>query len=76
MTLSSSAFELNGAIPAKYTCDGANISPPLQWRNVPAHTVELVLFVIDDSSNGSEGGIRWVVAGIDPSLSGIAAGAS
>jgi hypothetical protein len=74
MTMSSPAFELEGAIPAQYTCDGANISPPLQWQNVPAHTAELVLFVIDDSSSGSEGGIRWVVAGINPSLSGIAAG--
>jgi Raf kinase inhibitor-like YbhB/YbcL family protein len=74
MAISSPAFERNGAIPAQYTCDGANISPPLQWQHLPAHTAELVLFVIDDSSNGAEGGIRWVVAGIEPSLSGISAG--
>jgi Raf kinase inhibitor-like YbhB/YbcL family protein len=74
MAVSSPAFERNGAIPAQYTCDGANISPPLQWQHLPAHTKELVLFVIDDSSDGSEGGIRWVVAGIEPSLSGISAG--
>jgi hypothetical protein len=74
LTLSSPAFERNGAVPAQYTCDGANISPPLQWQHLPAHTKELVLFIIDDSSDGSEGGIRWVVAGIDPSLSGISAG--
>jgi Raf kinase inhibitor-like YbhB/YbcL family protein len=74
MAISSSAFERNGAIPAQYTCDGANVSPPLQWQHLPAHTKELVLFVIDDSTDGSEGGIRWIVAGINPSLSGIAAG--
>lgn len=74
MTISSPAFERNGEIPARYTCDGANISPPLQWQHLPAHTKELVLFVIDDSSDGSEGGIRWVVAGVNPSLSGISAG--
>lgn len=74
MALSSPAFELNGAIPAQYTCDGANISPPMRWTNLPAHTAELVLFVIDDSSIGKEGGIRWVVAGLEPSLTGIAAG--
>ncbi len=74
MAISSPAFERNGAIPAQYTCDGANISPPLQWQHLPAHTKELVLFVIDDSSDGAEGGIRWVVAGIEPSLSGISAG--
>ncbi len=74
MAVSSPAFERNGEIPAQYTCDGANISPPVQWQHLPAHTKELVLFIIDDSSNGSEGGIRWVVAGIDPSLPGISAG--
>jgi Raf kinase inhibitor-like YbhB/YbcL family protein len=74
MTISSPAFELNGTIPVQYTCDGANISPPLQWQHLPAHTKDLVLFIIDDSSDASEGGIRWVVAGIDPSLSGISAG--
>jgi Raf kinase inhibitor-like YbhB/YbcL family protein len=74
MTLSSPAFAPNGAIPARYTCDGTNISPPLEWQHLPAHTQELVLFVIDDSSDAAEGGIRWIVAGIDPSLSGISAG--
>jgi phosphatidylethanolamine-binding protein (PEBP) family uncharacterized protein len=74
MAVSSPAFERNGAIPPQYTCDGANISLPLQWQSLPVHTAELVLFVIDDSSDGSEGGIRWVVAGIDPSLTGVAAG--
>jgi Raf kinase inhibitor-like YbhB/YbcL family protein len=73
MSLSSPAFERNAEIPAKYTCDGADVSPPLQWQNLPAHTAELVLFVIDDSTEGAEGGIRWVVAGLEPSLSGIAA---
>lgn len=74
MEVSSPEFVRNGTIPSKYTCEGANISPALQWRNLPAHTAELVLFIIDDGSNGPEGGIRWVVAGLEPSLSGIAAG--
>ena len=74
MAISSPAFERNGTIPAQYTCNGTNISPPLRWQHLPAHTKELVLFVIDDSSESSEGGIRWVVAGIDPSLSGISGG--
>ncbi len=73
-SISSSAFERNGAIPAQYTCAGAGISPPLSWRKVPAHAAELVLFVIDDNSAGSSGGIRWIVGGIDPSSTGVAAG--
>jgi phosphatidylethanolamine-binding protein (PEBP) family uncharacterized protein len=73
-SLSSSAFERNGAVPAEYTCDGKGISPPLQWEKVPAKASELVLFVIDDNAAGSNGGIRWVVGGIDPSSHGVAAG--
>ncbi len=73
-TLSSSAFERNGEIPTQYTCAGAGISPPLSWEKVPAKAAELILFVIDDTSSGSSGGIRWIVGGIDPSSTGVAAG--
>lgn len=72
--LSSSAFERNGPVPAEYTCDGKGISPALQWEKVPAKASELVLFVIDDSSARSNGGIRWVVGGIDPKTRSVAAG--
>lgn len=73
-SLSSSAFERNGVIPAQYTCAGAGVSPPLSWQKVPAHAAELVLFAIDDSSPGRSGGIRWIVGGIDPNSTGVAAG--
>ncbi len=74
MSISSSAFERNGAIPTQYTCDGANISPPLEWQNVPSGAAALVLFAIDDNSTGSASGIRWVVGDIDPTSKGVAAG--
>jgi phosphatidylethanolamine-binding protein (PEBP) family uncharacterized protein len=74
MSISSPAFEPNGAIPATYTCDGAGISPPLRWQTLPTHTAEMVLFVIDDSSDGTKGGTRWVVAGLTPSTTAIEAG--
>jgi phosphatidylethanolamine-binding protein (PEBP) family uncharacterized protein len=73
-SISSPAFERNGAIPAQYTCAGAGQSPPLSWQKVPAHAAELVLFVIDDNATGSSGGIRWIVGGINPSSTGVAAG--
>lgn len=73
-SISSPAFERNGAIPAQYTCAGAGISPPLSWTKVPAKAAELVLFVIDDNSSGKSGGIRWIVGGIDPSSTGVATG--
>lgn len=46
-TLSSSAFAPGDAIPKRFTCDGANVSPPLAWRDAPAGTQSFAL-VIDD----------------------------
>lgn len=73
-SVSSPAFERNGAIPVSYTCAGAGISPALSWQKVPGKAAELFLFVIDENSAGREGGIRWVVGGIEPSSTGVAAG--
>lgn len=74
MALSSPAFGLNEAIPAKYTCDGTGISPPLQWKNVPAKAAALILFVIGDSGRSPASGIRWIVGDINPRSKGVAAG--
>lgn len=73
-SVQSPAFTRNGPIPAKYTCDGAGTSPPLQLRNVPKKAAELVLFVIDDTNSTSTGGIRWILGAINPSTRTIAAG--
>jgi Raf kinase inhibitor-like YbhB/YbcL family protein len=45
--LTSSAFQLNTMIPAQYTCNGADKSPPLTWNNIPAKTQSLVLIMQD-----------------------------
>jgi phosphatidylethanolamine-binding protein (PEBP) family uncharacterized protein len=74
MAITSPAFELNGAIPTQYTCDGASTSPPLEWKNIPAKAAALVLFIIDDNAAGPAGGIRWIVADINPTSKGVAAG--
>jgi phosphatidylethanolamine-binding protein (PEBP) family uncharacterized protein len=70
----SSAFGRNGAIPSEYTCAGKGISPPLEWQSVPKGAAALVLFVIDDNNSAKSGGQRWIVANIDPSSKGVAAG--
>jgi phosphatidylethanolamine-binding protein (PEBP) family uncharacterized protein len=72
--IASPEFVRNGQIPAEYTCAGKGVSPALSWTKVPVHAAELFLFVIDDSSAGSSGGIRWVVGNIDPASTGVAAG--
>jgi phosphatidylethanolamine-binding protein (PEBP) family uncharacterized protein len=46
-SLSSPAFSNGQAIPAKYTCDGENLSPPLQWSGAPNETRGFALIVED-----------------------------
>ena len=50
--LSSTAFTDGSDIPQKYTCDGADVSPPLAWSNVPQGTGSLVLIVDDPDARG------------------------
>ncbi|MDP8217420.1 MAG: YbhB/YbcL family Raf kinase inhibitor-like protein [Candidatus Theseobacter exili] len=65
MTISvqSSAFQEGQRIPERYTCKGANVSPPLSWSGVPEGTKCLVLICDDpDASVGTWA--HWVVYGI------------
>jgi phosphatidylethanolamine-binding protein (PEBP) family uncharacterized protein len=73
ITLTSSAFKAGGAIPTRYTCDGADVSPPLEWHGVPNGTAELFLLAIDLSGSSSDA-IQWAVGGIPPGASGLSAG--
>jgi phosphatidylethanolamine-binding protein (PEBP) family uncharacterized protein len=59
-------------IPSRYTCDGKNTSPPLEWGAVPTGTGELVLFVLGltpvPSTNNVSISVEWALAGINPAL--------
>ena len=46
-TLGSPAFALGGKIPVKYSCDGADLSPPLHWVEAPAATLGFALVCAD-----------------------------
>jgi phosphatidylethanolamine-binding protein (PEBP) family uncharacterized protein len=64
-------------IPTKYTCDGKNVSPPLEWGEVPSGTKELALFVLEltpASAGGASISIDWAIAGVDPTLHKLATG--
>jgi Raf kinase inhibitor-like YbhB/YbcL family protein len=60
MKLESSAFEANGLIPTKYTCDGDDISPPLSWDEPPSTTQSLAL-IVDDPDAPGEIFVHWVL---------------
>jgi Raf kinase inhibitor-like YbhB/YbcL family protein len=52
MELSSAAFDSGTAIPARFTCDGQNSSPPLSWSGVPQNTAAFALIVDDPDAPG------------------------
>lgn len=71
MQLKSSAFHPGGAIPARYTCEGDDISPAFSWTGIPAGTKSLALILHDPDAPRQSGFTHWVVYGIDPSLTQI-----
>jgi Raf kinase inhibitor-like YbhB/YbcL family protein len=75
MKISSSAFSDGGSIPAKYTCDGANSSPPLSIEGVPPAAKSLAL-IMDDPDAPSGTFDHWIVWNIDPKAAAIAEGQS
>jgi len=58
--ITSSAFEEGALIPAKYTCDGEDISPPLQWEAVPEGTKSIAL-ISDDPDAPVGTWVHWVL---------------
>ena len=74
ITVKSSTFASGQPIPAKYTADGQDISPPLSWSDVPAGTEQFALIVDDpDAPRGTW--IHWVVYGIPGDATSLPEGA-
>ena len=73
LVLASPAFADGVQIPAEYTCDGTDISPPLVWSGVPSGTGSLVLIVEDpDAPSGLFR--HWAAFDIPAGAGGFAAG--
>jgi len=79
LKISSPEFEHEGHIPAKYTCEGRNINPPIAIKGLPKQAISLVVILEDPDAPG---GIfdHWVLWNIPPteligedSVPGIAA---
>lgn len=73
MKITSSAFAHDEFIPAKYTCDGQDLSPPLQFSDVPSESKSLVLILEDPDAPA---GIwdHWIVYNIPPATRDVLAG--
>ena len=65
--LASGAFDPGGAIPARFTCDGEDVSPDLTWSGAPAATRSLVLVVDDPDANGF---VHWIAFDIPGAADG------
>jgi Raf kinase inhibitor-like YbhB/YbcL family protein len=70
MELISSAFSEDAMIPGKYTCDGADVSPPLNWRALPAGTKSLAL-ICDDPDAPVGTWVHWVYYDIPSEAEGL-----
>lgn len=70
LTISSPAFSDGGSIPAKFTCEGSDISPALAWSGVPDGSKSLVLIVDDpdapDPAAPKRTWVHWVLYDLPP----------
>jgi len=73
MKISSTAFTEGGSIPGKYTCDGANTSPPLAFAEIPSGAKSLAL-VVDDPDAPKGTFDHWVVWNIPASTTSVGEG--
>lgn len=70
MVLESSAFKEGGMIPSRYTCDGANVSPALHWKNAPQGVRSFAL-IADDPDAPMGTWVHWVIYNIPDSVTAL-----
>ena len=75
LTVKSESFAQNSAIPARYTGDGQDLSPALEWQGVPAGTKELALICDDPDAPSKTPWVHWVVYKIPTAATSLAEGA-
>ena len=78
--VSSSAFAPKASMPTRYTCEGGDISPPLEWSGAPPGTKSFALIVEDpdapDPAKPTRVVSHWVVYNIPASTTKVAENAS
>jgi Raf kinase inhibitor-like YbhB/YbcL family protein len=68
--MGSAAFSPGGDIPRQYTCDGDDLSPPLEWAAPPQGTQSLVL-IVDDPDAPGKTWVHWVLYDLPPELQAL-----
>jgi len=68
MQLTSTAFSDGAAIPAKYTCDEKDLSPPLKWSGAP-ETAKSLALIADDPDAPVGTWTHWVLFDLPPKVS-------
>ena len=80
LVLTSPAFADNGAIPKQYTCEGADISPPLNWSTAPQGTKTFALIVDDPDAPDPRAPkmtwVHWVIQNIPADAESLPEGAA
>ena len=71
MEIKSSAFLEGGIIPLKYTCDGINVSPPLNWYSIPDSTKSLSI-ICDDPDAPMGTWVHWVIYNLPVNITELA----
>jgi Raf kinase inhibitor-like YbhB/YbcL family protein len=78
LRLTSTAFDNDAAIPARYTCDGDNVSPPLAWSGVPANSKSFALIVDDPDAPDPHAPrmvwVHWVIYDLPANVTSLAEG--
>ena len=72
--LTSSVFAEGEFIPAKYTCDGEDVSPPLEWSGAPDGTAAFAVVMHDPDAPLVDGFTHWVTYGIPSDATGLPEG--
>ena len=79
MELTSPSFIQQGEIPERHTCEGKDVSPPLQWSDAPSTTQSFALIVDDPDAPDPKAPkmtyVHWVLYNIPPSKTQLAEGA-
>ena len=73
MKLNSVAWMEGQLIPVKYSCDGADVSPPLAWSEAPAGTRSFAL-ICDDPDAPAGTWVHWVLYGLPATATGLSEG--